>query len=77
MGQILVRNLDDLVIERLKHRARLANLSLEQQVREILQEAARPNREQLLAEMDRIRATTRGRITVDSTDVIREERERR
>ncbi len=77
MGQILVRNLEDAVIERLKARARMANQSLEQQVRDILREAARPSREALLAEMDRIRATTRGRITVDSTDVIREERERR
>ena len=77
MGQILVRNLDDDVIERLKQRAKLANLSLEQQVRDILREAAKPDRQALLAEMDRIRATTRGRVTRDSTDVIREERDQR
>lgn len=77
MGQILVRNLDDDVIERLKDRARLANLSLEQQVRDILREAAKPSRQALLEEMDRIRAATRGRVTIDSTQMIREERDRR
>ncbi|BBK38214.1 hypothetical protein STAQ_32920 [Allostella sp. ATCC 35155] len=77
MGQILVRNLDDDVIERLKDRARLANLSLEQQVRDILREAAKPSRQALLEEMDRVRAATRGQVTIDSTQIIREERDRR
>ena len=36
MGQILVRNLDDSVIEQLKARALKAGKSLEQYVREIL-----------------------------------------
>ena len=55
MGEILVRNLDDSVIERLKARALKAGKSLEQSVREILTAAAKPSREEILAEMDRLR----------------------
>lgn len=57
MGQILVRNLNDAVIQRLKQRAAREKLSLEEAVRRILAEAAipqEPSREQLVAEMDRI-----------------------
>ena len=54
MGEILVRNLDDSVIERLKARALNADKSLEQSVREILVAAAKPSRAEILAEMDRI-----------------------
>lgn len=58
MGQILVRNLDDAVIRRLKQRASREKLSLEEAVRRILAEAAQPekhSKEQLLAEVKRIR----------------------
>ncbi len=41
MGEILVRNLDDSVIERLKARALKADKSLEQSVREILTAATK------------------------------------
>ena len=54
MGQILVRNLDDSVIERLKARALKADKSLEQTVREILIAATKPSRAEILAEMDRL-----------------------
>jgi plasmid stability protein len=58
MGQILVRNLDDAVIQRLKRRASREKLSLEETVRRILDEAAKPkkpSKAELLAEMRRIR----------------------
>lgn len=42
MGQILVRNLDDQVIERLKFKAKLNGRSLAQELREILNAAAPP-----------------------------------
>jgi len=57
MGQILVRNLDDSIIRRLKQRASEERLSLEEAVRRILAEASKPeklSRDQLVAEMDRI-----------------------
>ena len=76
MGQILVRNLEDGVIERLKARALKADKSLEQTVRDILTEAAKPSREEILAEMDRIRAEI-GPVSLDATDLIREDRDSR
>ena len=79
MGQILVRNLEDGVIERLKQRALKADKSLEQAVREILTEAAKPSREEILAEMDRIREAIRrrhgGDIDFDITAAIRQDRD--
>ena len=74
MGQILIRNLEDSVIERLKRRALKVDKSLEQTVREILTEAARPSRAELLADMDRIRKEI-GPVTLDATDLIREDRD--
>jgi plasmid stability protein len=76
MGEILVRNLDDSVIERLKARALKAGKSLEQSVREILVAAAKPSREEILAEMDRLREEA-GPVTLDATDLIREDRDSR
>ena len=81
MGQILVRNLDDGVIRRLKLRASRQNLSLEEAVRRILAEAAqpeKPSREQLIAEMDRI--ASMGKPITKSPfgwQLIREDRDRR
>ena len=58
MGQVVIRNIDDQVLERLKERAAAERKSLEQALREILTQAARPNRAELLAEVERIRAMT-------------------
>jgi plasmid stability protein len=76
MGQILVRNLEDGVIERLKARALKAHKSLEQTVRDILTEAAKPSKEELWAEIDRLRAEI-GPVSLDATDLIREDRDSR
>ena len=81
MGQILVRNLDDAVIQRLKQRASHQKLSLEESVRRILAEAAtpeKPSREQLIAEMDRI-ASMGKPITKPpfGWQMIREDRDKR
>jgi antitoxin FitA len=74
VGQILVRNLDDRVIERLKERARRENASLEHTLRKILTEAAKPSRAQIIAEVDLLRKEI-GSIRGDSTDLIREDRD--
>ena len=58
MGQVVVRNIDDLVLERLKARAAEQHKSLEQSLRELLAAAAKPSRAELLAEVERIRAMT-------------------
>jgi plasmid stability protein len=46
------------VLERLKARAAEQHKSLEQSLRELLAEAAKPSRAELLAEVERIRAMT-------------------
>lgn len=56
MGQVIIRNIDDTVIERLKSRAAAQHKSLEQCLREVLAEAAKPNREELLADLERLRS---------------------
>ena len=71
MGQILVRNLDDSVIESLKARAASNSTSLEQAARDILTRAAGPSKAELLAEIDRIRAKSKFVPGADSTAVIR------
>jgi plasmid stability protein len=76
MAQILVRNLDDGVAERLKTRAQKAGKSLEQSIREILTEAAKPSREDVWAEIDRLRAEA-GRVTPGAEVLIREDRDSR
>jgi plasmid stability protein len=58
MAQVVIRNIDDRVFERLKARAVAQRKPLEQSLRELLTEAARPNRLELLAELERIRMMT-------------------
>ncbi len=74
MGQILVRNIEDDVVDRLKANARQAGLSLEEVARNALREAAKPSRAELLAELDRIRSMSPF-SPVDSTNLIREDRD--
>jgi plasmid stability protein len=49
MAQILVRNLDDGVVEALRRRAKAAGRSLEAEVREVLSSAARDTRRDFVA----------------------------
>lgn len=77
MAQVIVRKLDATVVERLRDRARLRGRSLEQELRLILTEASRSNMEEVLAEMDRIRAKTLRGHRSDSTALVREDRDSR
>jgi antitoxin FitA len=76
MGQLLVRNLDDDVIERLKAKAVERGTSLEQLARDTLTEAAR-RQERLawVAEMDALRAQTTYDPAWNSTEEIRKARD--
>ncbi len=56
MGQVLIRNLDDEVIARLKQRAELAGVSQEQFLRELLTGAAPLTAEEKVAISRRLRA---------------------
>ena len=69
MAQILVRNLDESVVDRLKKRATLNSRSLQSEVKLILEQASR-----LVA--DRIRQQFADRSFSDSADLIREDRDR-
>jgi plasmid stability protein len=75
MAQVLVRNLPDDVVARLKARAARAGHSLEQELHKILIDAARPGRDEVLAEMDRIRAMTPKGPQTNSAELIREDRD--
>ncbi len=79
MAQVLIRNIDEQAIERLKARAAAERKSLEQKLRDILAEAAKPSRTERLEEMRRIRAMSpplppRAPL---AEDLIREDRDSR
>lgn len=75
MTQILVRNIPQDVVERLKARARAKGSSLEALVRAILQEAAGPSREEFWQAADDI-ALRIGPVELDTTALIRADRDR-
>lgn len=77
MAQVLIRRLDDQVLERLKARAQRRGLSLEQSLRELLT-AASQDPDQRLAELASLRAQTPGTgRQLDVAGLIREAREQR
>ena len=77
MGQLLIRSVDDRVIETLKRKAKLKGHSLEQELREILKQAAGPTVEERLAMLDRVVAMQKKPTKMLSEDVIRRIRNRR
>lgn len=66
MAQILIRNLDAAVINRLRERAAASGTSLEEEARRALAAAAGLSREAALARLDKVRAQI-GRIEGPST----------
>lgn len=74
MVDILVRNVDEDVARRLKEKAAASGRSLSDTAQEALRRFVRPSREELLAEMDRIRSMS-PYSDIDSTDLIREDRD--
>ncbi len=78
MAQVIVRNIEDDVIERLKLKAELHGRSLEQELREILRAAAPLTVEQKLALVDRAHAMTSRRTQHENAeDIIRADRDSR
>lgn len=80
MGQLLVRQLDDATITRLKARARERNTSVEALAREAITRAAELSVEEKLAVVDRMRAWGRAATNHDvpqtpTIDLIREDRD--
>jgi antitoxin FitA len=77
MGQVLIRNVDDRIIERLKLKAELNGHSLEQELRDILKRAVGPTVEERLAMIDQVRAMQKKPAKTLSEDVIRKLRDER
>jgi plasmid stability protein len=80
MAQILVRDLTRETVESLKGRAERNRRSLQAELRLILEEVAERERrrasfDEAVAAIDRIRAAS-GPQTTDSTELIREDRDR-
>lgn len=75
MGQVLVRDLPDEVVERLKAKAAAEGRSLEAYLRRVLEEASTLDRDEFLALADAVASTTRGRLQTDAADLIRRSRD--
>jgi plasmid stability protein len=76
MAQVVIRNIDPTAIERLKTRAARKGVSLEGELRAIITEAARRDRDDSLARARALRGRLEGRRHSDSTRLIREDRDR-
>lgn len=79
MAQILVRDLDDEVVERLKRRARQDGRSLQSEVKVILEQAAlepRLDMETARKLSEQFRSMFKGRKFPDTVELIHEDRGR-
>lgn len=76
MAQILVRNLDDRVVERLKIRAHRDGRSLQSEVKMILEQAAKADMAGARELAEAIRKKMGDRSFDDSAKLIREDRDR-
>lgn len=75
--QVLIRDLDRKTLDSLKARAAGHKRSLQSELKQILVEAARPTVDpRLLARIDKLRESLKGRIRGNSVDLIREDRRR-
>ena len=76
MSQVLVRDLDEAVVTRLKERARRNGRSLQAELKQILEQAAGQDAVDFRSELERVRARFAGRTFTDSAELIREDRDR-
>lgn len=78
MPQLLIRNLEDETVERLKTRAKVNHRSLQAEVQLILEQAAKiqPNDFWKDAEQMRSRLTATDKTFSDSSELLREDRDR-
>ena len=75
MATLLIRNLDQIVAERLRSQARLKGVSVEEEARRILAEGTVLTREEALKRMAAIRSRQKPNKT-RAVDLIREDRDR-
>ena len=76
MAQLIVRNLDQVIVETLKARAAAHGQSLEQEIRLLLKEAARPTRDEVVRTAAAIRALQPQETEVDLDALVHEDRDR-
>jgi plasmid stability protein len=76
MAQVLVRDLDSELVERLKNQARRHGRSLQGEAKAILEAAACYSMEEARQVARQLRQRHAGQMTSDSADLIREDRER-
>jgi plasmid stability protein len=76
MAQILVRDLDEDVVERLKKRAQKDGRSLQSEVKSILEQAAGLDMQAARKLVNAIRKKFKNRKMTDSADLVREDRNR-
>jgi antitoxin FitA len=76
MGQVLVRNLSTEVVRKLKIRAQQHRRSLQEELKDILEQAARQNAKDVQAKVNQVRKLFAGRKFSDSSDLIRQDRAR-
>lgn len=77
MAALTVRNLDDVVYERLREQARANQRSIEAEARVVLAKGVMLDRAAAIREMEAIRRSLEGRYTGDPTAEIREDRDSR
>ena len=77
MATLIIRRLDDAVVARLRQRAAAAGRSMEQEVRDILTRAARPDVAQIVQLLREHRARFGDRVFSDSADLVRAMRDER
>jgi plasmid stability protein len=76
MAQVLIRDLDEGVIRRLRRRAKRSGRSLEAELRLVLSRAADEDFASARAAAERVRSIFEGRRFSDSTELVREDRDR-
>ena len=75
MATIIIRNLDNLVAERLRLRARQKGISVEEEARRVLDEGTKITRAEIAARAAQIRASQKPHKS-NAAALIREDRER-
>jgi plasmid stability protein len=75
VASIVIRNLDDLVAERLRLQARLHGVSIEEEARRILDEGTRLTRQKIAADAAALRAQQKPHRS-RAVDLIRDDRDR-
>ena len=77
MAQLLVRQVEEALVEALKRRAATHHRSAEAEHRAILESVLRPASTDFAARAKQLRAATAGRLKIDSAELVRQDRDSR